>query len=396
MTVPWESYRQFGDTRVLEAQAEAMFAYMRFLKASCRPEDGIVNDGPLGDWLGPQVYMTEASLLWQAYYVFDLGICVQSAKLLGREAEAAEFAADYAQAKANFNRVFIDPRSHQTVFSSERAAKGEEMRMGPPSQTDRSSPLPPKAPSGKYLMDTQTSYAVPLALGVLAQEHIAPCQALLAAAVSRENPDQEGIMRPVNSLMTGFIGTAWISQALNDAGEDALAYRLLQNDQYPSWLYSVKNGATTIWERLNSYTVENGFGGNNAMNSFNHYSFGAVGAWMCQSVIGIRRDEAPASFRLAPVPDPDGVMTWAKGHVDTVRGTYACSWEKTPEGYTYTLTVPAGVSAPVTLKAPSLEAVTESGKALGEACCVCGAAWANGDYTYIYFGSGCYTFRVKE
>jgi len=194
--------------------------------------------------------------------------------------------------------------------------------------------------------------------------------------------------------MTGFIGTAWISQALNTAGEDALAYRLLQNDQYPSWLYSVKNGATTIWERLNSYTVEDGFGGNNSMNSFNHYSFGAVGTWMCQSVLGIRRDEAPATFRLAPVPDPDGVMTWAKGKVDTVRGTYESGWEKTAEGYTYKVTVPAGVDAPITLKAASLEAVTESGKALCEAECVSDAAWANGEVSCV-LGSGTYCFSVK-
>lgn len=393
VTVPWESYQQFGDIRVLEDQADAMFAYMRFLKGSCR-EDGIVNDGPLGDWLGPQVYMTEANLLWQAYYVFDLGIVVETAKLLGREAEAAEFAADYAWAKANFNKVFIDPETHQTVFSTDAAARGEGMRMGPPSEKESSKPMPPQTASGKYLMDTQTSYAVPLALGVLDEAHIAPCQKLLAATVSRENPDQEGVMRPVNSLMTGFIGTAWISQALNTAGEDALAYRLLQNDQYPSWLYSVKNGATTIWERLNSYTVEDGFGGNNSMNSFNHYSFGAVGTWMCQSVLGIRRDEAPATFRLAPVPDPDGVMTWAKGKVDTVRGTYESGWEKTAEGYTYTVKVPAGVTAPLTLKAPSLEAVTESGKALCEAACVSNAAYANGEVTCV-LGSGCYSFSVK-
>ena len=396
-TVPWESYQQFGDRRVLEDQAEAMFAYMRFLKTSCRPEDGIVNDGPLGDWLGPQVYMTEAQLLWQAYYVFDLSIAAETAKLLGREAEAIEFAADYAWAKANFNRVFIDPETHQTVFSSESAARGEGMRMGPPSERNESRPLPPQTASGKYLMDTQTSYAVPLALGVLDEAHIAPCQQLLAATINRENPDQEGVMRPVNSLMTGFIGTAWISQALNTAGEDALAYRLLQNDQYPSWLYSVKNGATTIWERLNSYTIENGFGGNNSMNSFNHYSFGAVGAWMCQSVLGIRRDEsagAPACFRLAPVPDPDGRMTWAKGKVDTVRGSYESRWEKTAEGYTYTFTVPAGVTAPLTLKAPSLEAVTESGKPLSEADCVSDAVWAGGELRCT-LGSGCYCFTVK-
>ena len=392
-TVPWESYLQFGDTRVLAEHADAMFAYLRFLRGTLRP-DGIVNDGPLGDWLGPQVYMTEAPLLWQAYYVFDLRIAVRTAELLGRSAEAGEFRGDYDRAKASFNRVFVDPETHQTVFSSEAAARGEGMRMGPPSEQSSAKPMPPQTPSGRWLMDTQTSYAVPLALEVLDEAHVAPCRALLAETVRRENRDEEGVLRPANSLMTGFIGTAWISQALNAAGEDALAYRLLQNDRYPSWLYSVKNGATTIWERLNSYTVENGFGGNNSMNSFNHYSFGAVGTWMCQTVLGIRRAETPANFRLAPVPDPDGVMTWAKGGVDTVRGRFESGWEKVDGGYIYTVTVPAGVTAPLELRAPSAAAVTESDLPLAGAEGVSEVSCAAGVVRCL-LGSGSYRFEVR-
>ena len=107
--------------------------------------------------------------------------------------------------------------------------------------------------------------------------------------------------------MTGFIGTAWISAALSNAGHTDLAYRLLLNASYPSWLYAVDQGATTIWERLNGYTVENGFGGNNSMNSFNHYSFGAVGQWMIAHSLGIQR-ETPGfkTFLLKPEPDPTG------------------------------------------------------------------------------------------
>ena len=107
--------------------------------------------------------------------------------------------------------------------------------------------------------------------------------------------------------MTGFIGTAWISKALSDNGLDELAYKLLQNNKYPSWLYSIEQGATTIWERLNGYTVEDGFGGNNSMNSFNHYSFGAVGQWMMAYSLGIQRDEPGfRKFVLQPGPIPTG------------------------------------------------------------------------------------------
>ena len=114
-------------------------------------------------------------------------------------------------------------------------------------------------------------------------------------------------VRPKYSLMTGFIGTAWISKALSDNGLSELAYRMLQNNQYPSWLYAIDQGATSIWERLNGYTVENGFGGNNSMNSFNHYSFGAVGQWMMAYSLGIQRDEPGfQKFILQPEPDPTG------------------------------------------------------------------------------------------
>ncbi|MGC4054713.1 MAG: hypothetical protein QM757_38180 [Paludibaculum sp.] len=108
----------------------------------------------------------------------------------------------------------------------------------------------------------------------------------LAESVRRENRDDGGVVRPPNSLMTGFIGTSWINKALSDHGLSELSYRLLLNNQYPSWLYAIDQGATSIWERLNGYTVENGFGGNNSMNSFNHYSFGAVGQWMMAYSLG--------------------------------------------------------------------------------------------------------------
>ena len=127
----------------------------------------------------------------------------------------------------------------------------------------------------------------------------------LNETIERKNKDDGGIERPAYSLMTGFIGTASISEALSDNGNHANAYRLVQQKDYPSWLYSVVNGATSIWERLNSYTVENGFGGNNSMNSFNHYSFGAVASWMYNYSLGIQRHPDKAAFKafvLKPTP----------------------------------------------------------------------------------------------
>ena len=168
--------------------------------------------------------------------------------------------------------------------------------------------------------------------------------------------------------MTGFIGTAWISKALSDNGYSELAYRILQNNQYPSWLYAIDQGATSIWERLNGYTVENGFGGNNSMNSFNHYSFGAVGQWMMAYSLGIQRDEPGfKKFILQPEPDPTGVMTSAEGYYDSMYGRISSAWKVNGNVLTYKATVPANTTATLYLPAASEKAVKEGGKETGKA-----------------------------
>ncbi len=152
--------------------------------------------------------------------------------------------------------------------------------------------------------------------------------------------------------MTGFIGTASISEALSANGKHDIAYGLLTTKTYPSWLYSVANGATSIWERLNSYTIENGFGGNNSMNSFNHYSFGAVAAWMYTHSLGIQRDETSPGYKhfiLQPTPDPTGKITYAKGNVETMYGNIKSEWSRQGNKTTYRFTIPANTSAQVKL-----------------------------------------------
>lgn len=343
VTVPWALYQQTKNLDILAEHFEAMCRYGRFLRGKL-DDKGLVNEGPLGDWLGPENEKNEAQLLWQSYYVYDLDIIIKSAELLGKTEAIAEFTPDYEQARALFHQYYLDPVTGQTVYSSEAAARGEggmggPPRMGPPKE------LPPQTASGRYLMDTQTSYAVPLALGVLYPEAKAKAQQHLGEAVRRSGKDDSGKIRPPYSLMTGFIGTAWILPALSEAGMDAEAWRMLRNAEYPSWLYPVKQGATTIWERLDSYTLDRGFGGNNSMNSFNHYSFGAVGTWMLSRALGFAGTEADGRVIIAPMPDPDGTVTWAQGSVVIHGKRYGLRWEQSQAETVYTVTVPAGGSA---------------------------------------------------
>lgn len=358
IVIPWEVYLQYGDKRLLELHYEAMNRYMDFLDSKVQPENSRLEEGPLGDWLSPEGSRNDNTLLWTAYQVYCLEVMSKVADVLGKAADAEAYRTQRAERKDYFNATYVDAQTHRTVHS------GYEGRLFGPPPPDYIKPQPGE------LVDTQASYAIPLNLNVFSETHKEQAAKHLAASVARQNRDDLGVMRPEYSLMTGFIGTASISHALTESGNEALAYRLLQQQSYPSWLYSVVNGATTIWERLNSYTIEDGFGGNNSMNSFNHYSFGAVAAWMYNHSLGIQRDEAHPGFKhfiLRPVPDPDGAMSWAKGYYDSMYGRIESEWTLTGEGTTYRVSVPPNSLATLYLRTDSSAKVRESGKSLKRA-----------------------------
>ena len=196
--------------------------------------------------------------------------------------------------------------------------------------------------------------------------------------------------------MTGFIGTAWISKALSQSGLSDLAYRLLHNDQYPSWLYAIDQGATSIWERLNGYTIEAGFGGNNSMNSFNHYSFGAVGQWMMAHSLGIQRDEPGfRTFILQPEPDPTGVMTSAEGYYDSMYGRIGSAWKVDGKTLIYRATVPANTTATMPPPTSSAESVKEGAADARTARGVTFVKYEGGKAVYT-LKSGSYVFTAAR
>jgi alpha-L-rhamnosidase len=360
IVVAWESYQQYGDTKMLKAHYNAMKNYLAFLESKIDAETGIMNEGPLGDWLSPEGNKNDNTLIWEAYYIYDLDLMSKIAAILGKDNDAATFRQKRDQRKTFFHETYMDATTFKTVKSGfitrRRPAVGENSEVG-------------EEFAGQE-MDTQVSYAVPLALGVISDDYKLQFAEHLAEAVMRKNRDDAGNMLPEYSLMTGFIGTASISKALSDNGYDQIAYRLLQQTSYPSWLYPVNQGATTIWERLNSYTVENGFGGNNGMNSFNHYSFGAIGEWMYNYSLGIERDETHPGFKhfiLKPTPDPDGKMTFANGYYDSMYGRIESGWQIESDRIIYTMTVPANTTATLYLPASTQQRITESGKDISNA-----------------------------
>jgi alpha-L-rhamnosidase len=355
IVVAWESYQQYGNLSLLAEHYDAMKKYIDYLKTFLDSKTGIQTEGLLGDWLSPEGYKNDDTILWDAYYAYDLYIMQHVAKLLGKTVDEKFFEQEYVERKAHFNKAHIDNETAKTLHSGHRFSWGYRVSE---------SELPKK---GSY-SDTQASYAIPLDFNLFDKNLESKAVNNLVATLNRKNKDELGIIRPEFSLMTGFIGTASISNALSKNGKDKEAYQLLQQTTYPSWLYSIENGATTIWERLNSYTKEDGFGGNNSMNSFNHYSFGAVGSWMINTSLGIDRD-APGfkTFILKPTPDPTGKITFAKGYYDSMYGKIKSQWEIVGNQTIYTIEVPPNTTATLFIKANDLTNIKEGGKKINQA-----------------------------
>lgn len=380
IVVPWETYLQYNDIALLERNYAAMAAYIDYLETTIDAKTGLISDAQLGDWLGPQNNALGSPFLATAYHAYDLGIMAKVAKILGKSAEADKYQAMYEKRKAFFNTTFVNAE-RKTLATGSGGFGGPPRQAGPPQFR---------------LADTQTSYAVGLGMGLFNTGILPSMVNNLVESVSRENKDDDGRLRPKYSLMTGFIGTSWISRALSDNGQSELAYRLLLSNHYPSWLYAIDQGATTIWERLNGYTVENGFGGNNSMNSFNHYSFGAVGQWMMGYSLGIQRDEPGfRKFILQPEPDPTGTITWAEGHYDSMYGRIASAWKLTAGTLEYRATVPANTTATLHLPATATASIKEGGRDAKTAAGVRFIGAANGKATFE-LKSGNFTFTVPR
>ncbi|MGI6577908.1 MAG: family 78 glycoside hydrolase catalytic domain [Eubacteriales bacterium] len=315
--VPWEIYRQYGDRNILEENYDAMKAYIEYLKSRGWP--GLLNVGPLGDWLATDM-STDNNLIWNAIFAYDVRIVSQVAAILGYDDEAAEYRKLFEEIRSHWNETFVDPETGKT-----RRADGT-------------------------INDTQCSYALPLFYGIFDKENEQRAYRNLA-----RKTEETGY-----TVTTGFLGTGPLNPALCDGGYSQAAFRLIRQTNYPSWLYSITQGATTIWERWNSYTVENGFGGNNNMNSFNHYSLGAVGAWMYGYVLGIMPDENDPGYKhfiLRPYMES---FDFAKGHYDSVYGRIECAWQRDGDKVTYTVTIPTNTSATIYLRSAA-SCVIQSG-----------------------------------
>lgn len=329
--VPYQVYMQYGDTKALAQHYDSMVRYMDYLERNSdnytQPAQGI------GDHLAIQ--STNIGLTNTAYYAYDAYMMSKIASALGKDDDSAKYAELFANVKKAFNAKYVN---------SDGVTVAPYVSMRWPGM-----PQDPNAPKDGDIVsvDTQTSYALPLRFN------------LFDDSVRQKAVDNlvKNIEAHGNTLTTGFIGTPYLNLALSENGRDDVAYTLFEQTKYPSWLYPVLQGATTMWERWNSYTIENGFGPVD-MNSFNHYSYGAIGEWMFSHSLGIQRDEDhPAYKHIILQPKVGGDLKYADGYFESPYGVISSGWKKTDTGYIYKVTIPANTSASLTLQAEGVQNV---------------------------------------
>ncbi|MGG1518613.1 glycoside hydrolase family 78 protein [Paenibacillus oryzisoli] len=281
--IPWTLYLMYGDVGVLAANYDAMVKWVEYLKHTT---DDLVRPGyaNYADWLSIGAD-TPNEVLATAYFAYSTKLLAQIAGVLGKTEDARAYQELFEGIAAAFRRAFVDTE-------------------------------------GLIYGDTQTVYVLALQFGLLTESQ-------REQAVKRLVADIRG---RGDRLSTGFLGVGYLLPALTDNGCLDVAYSLLTQEAFPSWMYSIKHGATTIWERWDGWTEENGFQ-TPSMNSFNHYSLGSVGEWMFRYMAGIEADPAAPGFKHAFIkPKPGGRLTSVKASYASLYGILQVAWQLTGEG----------------------------------------------------------------
>jgi alpha-L-rhamnosidase len=334
--VPWTTWLQYGDRAVIEENWDAMQRWMEFIQSR---NPGFLRKNGVGpnfaDWLAPD-QNTNKDLLATAYWALIANMMSQMAHAIGKVGDAKRYDELVQNIRTAFQKAYIND-------------------------------------DGTVGTGTQTSYVVAL------YTKLAPT-ALEEQLVGKLVKDIEARNW---HLSTGFLGTPFLLFTLADHGRSDVAYRLLLNDTYPSWGYMLSKGATTWWERWNGDT------GDPSMNSYNHYAFGSVIAWVYRYAAGIdTAPDMPGFKEIVIHPHLDSRMTSARAEYDSIYGKIISDWNGTPAGpFSLRVTIPANTSAKVFLPAIAGAHLAEDGRPLE-------SEQEGGSYV-VRIGAGSYRFEVK-
>lgn len=346
--IPWNHYQAYGDISVLEDQYPSMKAWVDLCISRASGTGWLLREGEhYGDWLfwsknndrDGQSAVTSKDLIAQCFFANSLRIVAESAKLLGEKRDAAYY---------------------EEVLGKVRKAYMDEY----------------VTPNGLISSNTQTAYVLALRF------HMIP-SVMNARAVERLVAN---IASYGNHMTTGFLGTPYICEVLTDNGRSDVAYKLLLQDSCPSWIYPVNMGATTIWERWDSMGKD-GRIPDNGMNSFNHYSFGAIGDWLYRSAVGIR-ETSPGYKTIRIQPHTGGGFGWMEASTVTPYGKVYAKWTAQNDDLTsLEVEIPVNTTAEVLLPAFASRVVRCDDRSVK-------ATQVPGGMLSYRLGSGMYRFDV--
>ena len=353
---PWTIYQCYGDIRLLEEHYASMQRFIEFLAQTSR--HGLRCYAEYAGWHGNGDWLaldgsdgreggTSKELIGTAFFAYSSGVLARIAHILGREEDALRYEALSREAREAFTNRFV----HE---------------------------------DGMIEGDTQTSYVLALEFDLLPPE----LRRLAAAELVRNIHERD------NHLSTGFVGTPYINWVLSKTGHLDVAYALLKQTTWPSWLYSVTQGATTIWERWDGWTHDKGFQ-DPKMNSFNHYAYGAIGAWMYAVIGGIDLDpDQPGYKHIIMQPRPGGGLTYATAELHSPYGMIRSAWIQEHDRFDWMVTVPVNATATIYIPATTVSQVRESGQSLEGAN---GVAFLRMDdeFAVLHLASGTYSFSSR-
>jgi alpha-L-rhamnosidase len=361
--IPWTSWLQTGDTRVIDQNWDAMTKYVAAIDVAnpdglWQKEQGI----PFGDWLAPEG-RTDQTLIATAEWAYDVTLLRQMAHATGRSDDELKFGQLFEKIRAAFHQKFVRDDGFVAGADQTSSPFGERNK---PTQTTTG--------------DTQTGYVLALHMNLM-PESLRPAAAQkLAAKIEANN----------GLLATGFLGTPYLLEELTKAGYTSLAYKLLLNTQYPSWGYLVEHGATTTWERWNGDQMKS----DPSMNSYNHYAYGAVADWIYRYAAGIDATSLDAGFHTV-VPHP--LFDKRLGSVDftypSAYGVIHSEWKIAGNTATWHITIPANTTGWLEMPPSAAGKWKLNGAALGANSNV-KFATRDGQTGYT-LEAGTYTFQVE-
>jgi alpha-L-rhamnosidase len=352
---PWTMYTVYGDKNFLENQYKSMKAWVEYIRKKAG-DNYIWNDGSkYGDWLfyhppvdnhtEPDGY-TDHDFIATAFYAYSTSILAEVAKDLGKTDDAKMYS-------DLFNKI-------KEVFINEYVTK-----------------------AGRVGTNSQTSYVLALKFNLLPEN----LRSKAAEFLVNDIKDRD------THLSTGFLGTPYLCHVLSDNGYTDTAYDLLLQESYPSWLYPVKMGATTIWERWDGEKTDSTFE-DPGMNSFNHYAYGAIGDWMYRVSAGIET-MGPGYKHIIIQPHPAKKLTYSRASFESSYGTIGSGWERKDGKVIIKVKIPANTNATIILPSTVQDKVTESGKPLSQNIYLKDIKLADNKLT-MQAGSGEYSFEIAE